>query len=354
MLNDITGHAALIERLMVAATACKSLIIAGPNGVGKTSAVHQLGSLMGRNVETFLGPAISPETFGMNVPSKGFDQYRYVFNNRFMDAPENTIFLIDEYSFMPPTIQALTGELTANKTINGKPLPKGSMIVLTANRVGDTAGVHPVSRLINTRCPTITYYGPTEAEYIGDDKTAGYMRTHGHPAVVTALSYNPEMIHFLKGAYPAVEQKADKLPTHRGWVECSAELKAAELLLAAGKIKSLNRMGIIASHVGDKAAAKCEAIIRLWQELPDFGKIEVSELGTMAIPKNAIVRSLIVSQVVDLAREPVVERLSPFIGRFPAEEQKVMWTQLIAKSTHFSSTNAFQKFSSSVGQYLNH
>lgn len=354
MLCDITGHAALIERLMVSVTAGKSLIIAGPNGVGKTSAVFEVAKILGYHVEAHLGPSISPETFGMNVPSKDFDNYRYVWNARFMSAKPRTIHLIDEFGHAPPAVQALLGEPVLSRTIQGAKLPENNVFILTANRVGDTAGTHAISRLINTRCPTVVYHGPTNAEYIGDDKTPGYLRSHGHPAIVTALAYNPEMIHFLKGAYPAVEQKADKLPTHRGWVECSAELKAAESLFAAGKIKSLNRMGIIASHVGDKAAAKCEAIIRLWQELPDFGKIDPSGFGTMPVPNNAVVRSLIINQVVDVAKETVVERLAPFIGRFPAEEQKIMWTQLIAKSTHFSSTNAFRAFSESVGQYLNH
>lgn len=353
MLNDITGHKALIERLLIAITSGKSLIIQGPNGVGKTSAVYEVAKIGKRPIEAHLGPSISPETFGMNVPSKDFDEYRYVWNSRLMSAPENTIHLVDEFGHSPPTVQALLGEPVLSGTIQGKSMPKGNVFILTANRLGDTAGTHAISRLINTRCPTITYYGPTDDEYIGTDKTPGYMRVYGHPAITTALEYNSEMIHFLKGSYADTEKKADKLPTHRGWVECSAELNAAEELFEAGKISAINRMSIIASHVGDKAAAKCEAIVRLWQDLPDFSSMTREDIATMDVPSNAVVRSLIVNQVVSVAKEAAIAKIDGLISRFPAEEQKVLWVQLTNKSTHFTSTNAYQKFAGSIGKYLN-
>jgi Cdc6-like AAA superfamily ATPase len=353
MLNDITGVSVLFDRIMTAVTARRSLIIQGPNGVGKTSAVHQVAQKLGRHVEAFLGPSIHPETFGMNVPSKDFDTFQYIWNERFISAPEGTIFLVDEFSFIPPTVQALLGEAVLSFTIQGKRLPKDSVFILTANRLGDTAGVSAISRLINTRCPTVTYYGPTDEEFVGSDKVPGYLSSNGHPAIVTALRYNPGLIHFLKGEYPETEQRADKLPTHRGWVECSAELKSAEALFKSGAISTLNRMAILASHVGDKAAAKCESIIKVWEELPDFSKLGPSDIASMEVPKNAVVRTLIVSHVSDVAKEALIEHLDPLVSRFPAEEQKVMWNQLLAKSKHFASTSAYRKFMINVGKFLN-
>jgi DNA polymerase III delta prime subunit len=353
VLSDITGVSVLTDRIMTAVNARKSLIIQGPNGVGKTSAVHQVARKLSRHVEVFLGPSIHPETFGMNVPNRDFDSFRYVWSERFVSVPENTIFLIDEFSFMPPTVQALLGEAVLSHSIQGRPLPHGTVFILTANRLGDTAGVNAISRLINTRCPTVTYYGPTDEEFVGSDKMPGYLATHGHPAINTALQYNPGLIHFLKGEYPKQEQTADKLPTHRGWVECSAELRAAEELYNDGAISSINRLAILASHVGDKAAAKCEVIVRLWQDLPDFNKMTSQKLGTMEVPKNPVVRSLIISQVADVAKEGLIAHLDPLISRFPAEEQKVMWVRLLEKSSHFASTSAYQKFSSGTGKFLN-
>jgi MoxR-like ATPase len=347
MLNEIIGHKVLMERLLVAISATKSLIIQGPNGVGKTSAVFEAAKVLGRHVEVHIGPSISPESFGINVPSKNFDDYTFLRNSRFMNSPEGTIHLIDEFGHMVPTTQALLGEVVLNRTIQGKALPKGQTFILTANRVGDTAGTSAISRLINTRCPTITYLGPTDQEYVD------YLRVNGHPAVATAIEYNPELSHFLKGAYKDIEIKADKLPTHRGWVECSAELSAAEMLLQNNTISSINRLAIIASHVGDKAAAQCEAIIRLWAELPDFSGMDKAQIATMEIPSNPVVRSLIVNQIIGLAKEAVVDRMGGLISRFPAEEQKVMWDNLLAKSSHFASTHAYQIFAREIGRYLN-
>lgn len=254
-----------------------------------------------------------------------------------MQAPTGTVFLIDEIGHATPLVQALLGELLHSKSVQGVPLPEGCSFVLLGNRIGDTAGTFSLTRLLDTRAVTVEFLGASTEEFVGSLEEPGYLpKAGGHPLITTALRFNPELIHFTRGGYSAAEQKSTKLPTHRGWSTVSKMLQAAQR-----RNSVISRPVLIASIVGERAAAAMEAILQVWQDLPDLKELVPA---TDPVPAGAMARHLLITAIQGEATPGTVERLAPWLERWPAEEQKVFWTGLMGRSARFASTKAYNRF----------
>ena len=118
--------------LPAARKAGKPVLIVGATGIGKTAIVEEFAKEHNLPFKKFKPGDMEDvgDLLGKIIVKDGKSQFTYT---DWFPEKENTVFLIDEVNRCNPFIQQALFEVIQYKTFNGRPLPKGTFIVMTAN-----------------------------------------------------------------------------------------------------------------------------------------------------------------------------------------------------------------------------
>jgi len=137
---DVNGQQAAVEALGIAVAARVPVLLWGPPGTGKTSAVRAMADAMGWPCETVIASIREPSDFaGLPVVSGGqvhFAAPRWA--QRLSDAGGGLLFL-DEISTAPPAVQAALLRVVLERVVGDVDLPDGVVVVAAANPPEQTA-----------------------------------------------------------------------------------------------------------------------------------------------------------------------------------------------------------------------
>lgn len=126
-INDVKR-----DILPVARKAGKPVLIVGATGVGKTAIVEEFAKEHNLPFKKFKPGDMEDvgDLLGKIIVEGGKSRFTYT---DWFPEKKNTVFLIDEVNRCNPFIQQALFEVIQYKTFNGRPLPEGTFIVMTAN-----------------------------------------------------------------------------------------------------------------------------------------------------------------------------------------------------------------------------
>ena len=298
----------------------RSVFIWGPPGIGKSSIVYQVGSLLDYDVyELRLGIHDPVDLRGIPVPVLRMKDGREIYLTQaetvnaddvvagvtkwfipsffsFSDKP--TILFLDEMNMADRAVQKVAQQLVLNHRLGDYVLPENVIIVAAGNREEDAAFVQRMASPTNNRFFHFEV-GP-EAESWVDWAAVNDI----HPMVVAFIKFNPDMLFKFD---PKVNNRS--FPTPRTWEFVSDALKCGI---------QYGLFHVIQAAVGKAAAIAFKGFMDLFIEIPDLDSIYTNPL-TAILPANPSVRFSICVLLARKAEWKNLKSIKTYVERMGSE-----------------------------------
>lgn len=255
------------------------LLILGTYGIGKSGIVAQWAEGAGYTMVDVRLSQLQPEDLG-GIPY--LDRAAKIVERAMPDiiarcdvahkaSGKPVVLFLDEMMSATPVMQAACFQLVYDRVSSGHALPEGTIIIGAGNTASDRSVVYEMPKPQGNRMMIVEYLGPTFAEYeqYCIDRSV-------HPMVMTFLKQQPDWV------CGHIDPDNDDLrsPTPRSWEAVS------KLLYRADKVglNHGNRLFLVSSAVGDPAALKFEAVLRLGEKIVPFEQIMADPEGCPCYP----------------------------------------------------------------------
>lgn len=140
-----------VQALRLAIDADVPVLLMGPPGIGKTSAVADLADQLGYALEVFIGSLRDPTDIGgLPVVSSGqveLAPHRWVGETH----KRKTILFLDELTSATPAVQRAALRVVLDRVVGDTPLGPGNRIVAAANPSDGEAGLWEVNSALSNR-----------------------------------------------------------------------------------------------------------------------------------------------------------------------------------------------------------
>jgi MoxR-like ATPase len=259
-----------------------TLGLVGPPGIAKTSTINRVTSILGIHQEVIIGALREPAEFN-GIPVPDFDQevMRYFPALWAADAPHNSLFFFDEFSSMPPRVQAATLRVLFEGVVGEHPLPEGGRFIVAMNEVEDAANGHDIPPAMANRIGWIKWPKPSLEQWcewmldlneVKDemrpiDGIEDAVREAWGAAYVWANSRVQGFLHARRDLYYA-KPKFDDPQSSRAWPSLRT-WEYATRAMARAKIEGVpvaTRDAFVAAFVGDAATIELTA----WEKNADL------------------------------------------------------------------------------------
>ena len=228
----------------------------GAPGIGKTSIVHAIGKKLNREVIDWRANLREPvDARGLPVVDAKTRTTVWARPNDLpfegSEAPENAIVFLDELNTASPAMQVVAMQLVHERRVGEHRLKKDVRIVAAGNRTTDRAAVNVMT------APLADRFAHIEAKPCPKEFSLWAAEMKMHPIIPAFIRFRPNLLMNM--------DSGDKLrfPTPRSWE------KVAKIV----DLKHAMQMTLIASIIGDGAAAEFEGFIRIFEALPSLEKI---------------------------------------------------------------------------------
>ncbi len=233
----MSGHETAVQSLALAVAARVPVLLWGPPGSGKSSAVRDLASAMGLACQTVIASIREPSDFA-GLPVVERDGVRFAPPRWAVDLHEagSGLLFLDELSTAPPAVQAALLRVVLERTVGDLRLPDDVVVVAAANPPEEAADGWDLSAPLANRFCHLDW--PVDATAVATGLAAGFApprvptfdptrtgaRTRARADVAAFLAVRPTLV-----SAPPV----DRAEAGRGWPSPRTWEMAADLLTAA-------------------------------------------------------------------------------------------------------------------------
>ena len=233
--------------LLETAPSEQNIMLTGKHGIGKSQILKKYFEKKGQKVVTlFLGQMSDPgDLIGLPHLDEQTGKTDFMLPYWWPLDEKPIILFLDELNRARPEVLQTIMDLTLNRTLAGKELPKGSRIISAVND-GEEYQLTDLDPALVSRF-NIYEFRPTVQEWL-----LWAQKNEIDSRVIDFISENPDM---LDGAeFTREDQGLEKTPDRRGWE------KVSDYLLANQKITPFHKK-VIAGIVGMGAASKFIAFV---------------------------------------------------------------------------------------------
>lgn len=285
--------------LLLAMPAPPSVMIWGPPGVGKSSAVQALAERHGIGlVDLRLGQLAPTDLRGLPVPDHEARSATW-YPPAFLPRTGRGILFLDELNLAPPVMQGIAQQLVLDRRVGDYVVPEGWVVWAAGNRKEDRAAVYEMP------APVANRFVHFEVAAAIDSFRAWAADRGFNELLLAFLLFRPELLHKPDAQAPA-------WPSPRSW-------DMADRLLAAGIP--------VAAAVGQAAAGEFAAFRKLCERLPDVDAVLDGKGGSIAFPQEASHRY---ATIMALAMRPRDARTMRAAARWVGANAGAEWCRLFA------------------------
>ncbi|MDP8976243.1 MAG: MoxR family ATPase [Actinomycetota bacterium] len=309
----MNGQQAAVEALGIAVAAHVPVLLWGPPGTGKTSAVRAMADAMGWPCETVIASIREPSDFA-GLPVVSGDQVHFAaprWARRLADSGGGLLFL-DEISTAPPAVQAALLRVVLERVVGDVDLPDGVVVVAAANPPEQTADGWDLSAPLANRFCHLSW--DVEAQTFAQGMAGGWPAPH-RPSLPE--DWESRLPHFrsLIAAFVTVrpgltcEVPTDAARAGRGWPSPRTWDMASRLWTAAmaAGASTEAETALVTGAVGDGAGVE----LLMWHEemdLPDPEALLGDPEGTEVPERGDRAFAVLSAVAAAVAGEPTPER----------------------------------------------
>ena len=309
----------------------RALYISGPPGTAKTSIPQQVASQRGIGCAVIHVPTMPVDDFGVPFPNEQKDGLTYLLNDRFplegSDWPEAGILIADELAQADPHAQKGWANIIQSRSIHGRKIKSGWLIVGTGNRAKDRAGANRMLTHLKDRMTEV------EADMSNDDWCQWALVNEVHPVLIGFARFDKDFYSF----NPDQEHNA----TYRGWTEGVSPI--------IGKVPQEAEFEMFKGVVGEAHATKFSAFLNMYRKLPNPDAVIMDPDGT-AVPDEPSVRFALCGALSSRVTASNFEAILKFVRRMPSEFSVMTILDCIRKEPDVQRTSAFIDWASSDGK----
>lgn len=246
----------------------QNILLIGKHGIGKSQIITHFYNRKQLHVEAFfLGQMSDPgDLIGLMFQNQETGHSEFLPPYWWPIDNKPIVLFLDELNRARPEILQSVQDLTLNRTLAGKPLPKGSIVIAAVNS-GDEYQLTDLDPALVSRfnvyefAPTVEDWLIWATEQKIDSRIIQFIQKNNHFLDTDNATENHQIM----------QDDLSKSPDRRAWV------KVSELIKPLTQIEALH-IKIIAGIVGIKAAMQLQQSLRhALQILPqdlltDFGK----------------------------------------------------------------------------------
>jgi MoxR-like ATPase len=290
-----------------------ALMLWGPPGIGKTSAVAQAAVELGVGFRSVVAHLYTPvDVLGLPYIADGVCRYA---PPSVFPAPrdgERGVFFVDELPNCVPAMQSAWGIVVLERGTREYRFPPGWAIVCAGNREADRAGA---SRLISALENRLLHLDvePTSDEFLAYAVARGL-----HPSVPAFLEERKDMLVRFD---PRSAERA--FPSPRSWERASDVLKLGLPEAAAREL--------LKGAVGAGAAVEFDAYARVFAELPRLASVLDGTADLAGVVRPDVMRAVVYSVLAWAGERPDAERVgraAAVAGRLRDEWAMLLVTRL--------------------------
>jgi hypothetical protein len=290
----------VVSSIEVAMAARIPLMISGPPGVGKSSAVKDVATRQGIALIDVRASQTDPVDW-RGVPSivEGFTRWN---PPEFLPKSGRGILFLDELSAAPPAVQVALYQLILDRRCGDYCLPDGWHVIGAGNRQEDRAVSVRMSSALANRMMHLTMSVDVDQwlTWFWDNPLADMAETVGF-----FIGFRRELLHSFD---PTSKDLA--FPTPRSW-EMVAKLQATR---PSPELES----SLVAGAIGAGAAAEYLAFSRIYKSLPSLDSILLDPMGSK-IPEEASAKAAVCAGLAKKAAPSNIGAILQYAGRISRE-----------------------------------
>ena len=326
---------AIQDELRFASQTGTPVVIAGDQGVGKSSIVEQYAAAAG--MDFLLSHPVTwdvTDVKGLPVPDLENNVGRWLPYSDLLaaiKATKPTVWLIDDLGQAAGAIQASLMQIFLAGRIGEHRISSTIQLIGATNRVKDRAGVGMPLEPLKGRARLLQYD-------ISLDDWSKWAASNGvPPEILGFLHFRPDMLHNCQH----INDWQQSGSTPRGWHRAGLRMKQG--------VTPANEIEVLAGDVGAPIATEFAAYMRVYRELPDLSVVESSP-DKAPVPTDISARYAITCALASRATKPLLKKHDAYIRRIKngkAEQREfrlLYWRQAVARDTNLGSTAEFQAF----------
>ncbi|MBQ1310935.1 MAG: AAA family ATPase [Blautia sp.] len=320
-----------------------SVILWGPMGVGKSSAVREIAEKLSAlfheqvDVTDIRLLNFTPVDFRGIPAADAEKKFTVWLKPKIFDLPEDRVHILflDEISAAPQSLQAAAYQIALDKRMGEFELPGNCIVICAGNRTTDKSVVFRMPKALANRLIHFEVLSQFDSWYEWAVPAGIDQRVIGY------LAFDNSRLN----ADPSVEELA--FPTPRSWEFVS------RILRTTGK-EPQEIHELISGCVGVSTALEFEAWCRVYRKLPKISEILEGKY-TEKVKETDVIYALIssllvrISECKDTIGSGELENVCSFAARFPADFSALFFRGLLSienmnmKLTKVSSFAAWMK-----------
>jgi hypothetical protein len=302
----------------------RTVCIEGAPGGGKTTIVQEVAQDLNVPYVELHMPTMLVEDFGIPFPEgAGFN---YKLPDWFPvkgSAPDRGILCFDDRNQAGPDLQKVLANICQARTLHGKHLPDGWMVVSTGNRQADRAGANRVLGHLRNRETVIAL------ETHLDDWTAWAIEHSVKPEVISFLRFRTGLLH-------DYDPQKDQNPTPRSWVEGVSNV--------LGCVPSEAEFETFSGAVGEGAAAEFVGFLRIFRKLPSPDAVLLHP-DTADVPSDPATCYALAGSLAARATGANFERVCTYVSRMAPEFSVLAVSMAVRRDSSLTASQSFIKWS---------
>jgi len=353
-------HEELQRLIRISYYSKRPLIVVGPVGVGKSMTIKDTAKKIAKELElryTDDWNHINDPSYFVLIEQRAtrFDPSdirglpNFQGNDTVWKKPSwipkqgQGIIFLEELTQAPPLIQTSLQSLLLTRAVEERKIPDGYGLIAATNRPEDDAAVFDVPANIKNRLLWCELSPPSAESWC-----AWAAKNNIHPTIIAAVYRNP---HWLFDEKVSPQTYAFRRP--RTWEFLS------DLIYCCEKLKEEVTEEIVATAIGEGAAAEFMTYIRLHEKMKDFRKILDGEAEP---PTELDLLTAVISNVVEFYRTHKDQKTMDKILRLCSRIKEPEFGVLLAKMCKNLDGSTFiklatrskeaQTFTERFGKYL--